>query len=93
MQKLIGLAGETSSLSDVLYYDAARFAKQESGRVGRFAEQLLGGKAGRETALEREPDAWEKKAADIIERLMGRKPELRFAFIQENAKRVRELDV
>ena len=74
LQKLIGLAGETSSLSDVLYYDAARFAKQESGRVGRFAEQLLGGKAGRETALEREPDAWEKKAADMVPRRLYRGP-------------------
>jgi topoisomerase-4 subunit B len=34
-----------------------------------------------------------KEADDIVERLMGRKPELRFAFIQENAKFVRELDV
>ena len=34
-----------------------------------------------------------KEADDIVERLMGRKPELRFAFIQENAKSVRELDV
>jgi topoisomerase-4 subunit B len=29
----------------------------------------------------------------LVERLMGRKPELRFAFIQENAKFVRDLDV
>ena len=28
-----------------------------------------------------------------VESLMGRKPELRFAFIQENAKFVAELDV
>ena len=34
-----------------------------------------------------------KEADDIVERLMGRKPELRYAFIQENAKSVRELDV
>jgi topoisomerase-4 subunit B len=31
--------------------------------------------------------------SDLVERLMGRKPELRFAFIQENARFVRELDV
>jgi len=37
--------------------------------------------------------AEEKAAADIIDRLMGRKPELRFAFIQENARFVEELDV
>jgi topoisomerase-4 subunit B len=30
---------------------------------------------------------------DLVERLMGRKPELRFAFIQENARFVRDLDV
>ncbi len=42
---------------------------------------------------DKNPAAEEKKAADIIERLMGRKPELRFAFIQENARFVAELDV
>jgi topoisomerase-4 subunit B len=31
--------------------------------------------------------------ADLVERLMGRKPELRFQFIQENASKVQELDV
>jgi len=37
---------------------------------------------------------WEqKRAADTIERLMGRKPEKRFAFIQENARFVSEIDV
>jgi len=30
---------------------------------------------------------------DIVESLMGRKPELRFAFIQENAPKARDLDV
>ena len=34
-----------------------------------------------------------RKTADLVESLMGRKPELRFAFIQENAKFVRDLDV
>jgi topoisomerase-4 subunit B len=33
------------------------------------------------------------KTADLVERLMGRKPELRLAFIQENAKFVKDLDV
>ena len=74
LQKLIRLADEISSLSDVLYYDAARFAKQENGRVGRFAEGLLDGKAGRETAPEREPDAWEQKAADMVPRRLYRGP-------------------
>ncbi len=42
---------------------------------------------------DKDPAAEEKAAADIIERLMGRKPEMRFAFIQENARFVDELDV
>ena len=37
--------------------------------------------------------AEQKKAAELVEQLMGRKPELRFAFIQENARFVQELDV
>jgi topoisomerase-4 subunit B len=38
-----------------------------------------------------EPDAAE--TGRLVERLMGRKPELRLAFIQENAKFVTEVDV
>jgi len=34
-----------------------------------------------------------KEADALVERLMGRKPELRFAFIQENARFVADLDV
>ncbi|MFZ5790403.1 MAG: DNA topoisomerase IV subunit B [Pseudomonadota bacterium] len=34
-----------------------------------------------------------RETADLVERLMGRKPELRFQFIQEHAAQVRELDV
>ena len=45
------------------------------------------------TEGDKSPAAEEKKAADIIERLMGRKPEARFAFIQENARFVEELDI
>jgi topoisomerase-4 subunit B len=33
------------------------------------------------------------KTADLVETLMGRKPELRFEYIQENAKFVKEVDV
>ncbi|BBK37237.1 DNA topoisomerase 4 subunit B [Allostella sp. ATCC 35155] len=40
----------------------------------------------------RDPDA-ARDTTDLVERLMGRKPELRFAFIQENARFVRDLDV
>ncbi|NBC19571.1 MAG: DNA topoisomerase IV subunit B [Alphaproteobacteria bacterium] len=35
----------------------------------------------------------EEKPADLIETLMGRKPELRFRFIQENARFAEELDI
>ncbi|HLB81044.1 MAG TPA: toprim domain-containing protein, partial [Dongiaceae bacterium] len=34
-----------------------------------------------------------KATAELVENLMGRKPELRFAYIQENARFVRDLDV
>jgi topoisomerase-4 subunit B len=33
------------------------------------------------------------ETADLVERLMGKKPEMRFQYIQENAKFVLELDV
>ena len=39
-----------------------------------------------------EPDERDETAS-LVEHLMGRKPELRFAFIQKNARFVRELDV
>jgi topoisomerase-4 subunit B len=34
-----------------------------------------------------------RETADLVERLMGRKPEARFVFIQENAKFARDIDV
>jgi topoisomerase IV subunit B len=34
-----------------------------------------------------------KEIENLVERLMGKKPELRLAFIQENAPRIRELDI
>ena len=34
-----------------------------------------------------------RETASLVESLMGRKPELRFAFIQQHAKQVRDLDV
>ena len=33
------------------------------------------------------------ETSDLVERLMGKKPELRFQYIQENAQFVEELDV
>jgi topoisomerase-4 subunit B len=38
-------------------------------------------------------DPKEFKSATLVENLMGRKPELRLTYIQENAKFVRDLDV
>jgi topoisomerase-4 subunit B len=40
-----------------------------------------------------DPKAEQKETADAVERLMGRKPELRFAFIQERAKFVEAGDL
>ena len=40
-----------------------------------------------------EARAQKKETERLVERLMGRKPELRLAFIQENAQFVSELDV
>jgi topoisomerase-4 subunit B len=34
-----------------------------------------------------------KKTTKLVESLMGRKPELRFDFIQKNAKFARDLDI
>jgi len=39
------------------------------------------------------PEGKEKRTAAAIERLMGRKPELRLAFIQEHAASVEEIDI
>ena len=39
------------------------------------------------------PEGEEADTGDLVERLMGRKPELRFQYIQEHAKFVEELDV
>jgi topoisomerase-4 subunit B len=40
-----------------------------------------------------DPMREQQAAADMVERLMGKKPEMRFSFIQENARFVAELDV
>jgi topoisomerase-4 subunit B len=34
-----------------------------------------------------------KPTAELVDELMGRRPELRLAFIQQNAQLVKELDV
>ena len=40
-----------------------------------------------------DPRAEQKRAAQMVEHLMGRKPELRFNFIQEHARFVEDIDV
>ena len=39
------------------------------------------------------PEPEDKGTDRLVERLMGRKPELRLAFIQEKAAQVQELDI
>ncbi|HMB75827.1 MAG TPA: toprim domain-containing protein, partial [Kiloniellaceae bacterium] len=46
-----------------------------------------------EAAAEEEPDVETKAAAALVEQLMGRKPELRFQFLQDNARFVEDIDV
>jgi topoisomerase-4 subunit B len=38
-------------------------------------------------------DSERKHTENLVERLMGKKPELRFQFIQENAQFAKEIDV
>ena len=72
-----------------------RLPLQGSGRDGRQGPQ--GNHHGprdsrkliRVTIDEDEPG----ETGDLVERLMGKKPELRFQYIQENARFVEELDV
>ena len=49
--------------------------------------------ARRQLLQVRSEDVEGKPTAQLVEELMGRKPELRLAFIQENARLVTELDV
>jgi topoisomerase-4 subunit B len=49
---------------------------------------------GRRTLLQVRIDVDKvKPTRDLVESLMGRKPELRLKFIQENAKLARDLDI
>jgi len=48
---------------------------------------------GKDSEAQTKIKAQRKETDVLVERLMGRKPELRFAFIQENAKFVQKLDV
>ena len=49
--------------------------------------------ARRQLLQVRSEDVEGKPTAQLVEELMGRRPELRLAFIQENAGLVTELDV
>ncbi len=49
---------------------------------------------GKRTLLQvKLPEGQDKQTSDLVESLMGKNPELRFAFIQENASLVQDLDV
>jgi topoisomerase-4 subunit B len=51
-------------------------------------------KPGKRTLVRVEiDDNAREETASLVERLMGKKPELRFQFIQENAQFVTEVDV
>ena len=66
LQGLIRLCGIASSLSDMMYYDAARFANQELGRARRLAEQHLGVAALENVRESSEKlDKWEQRAAEM----------------------------
>ena len=51
-------------------------------------------KPGSRTLLRVEiADSAKKETENLVERLMGKKPELRFQFIQENAQFAKDVDV
>ncbi len=67
LQSLIRLGGSSRSLSNMLYYDAARFVNRELERARRIAGQMqvdptVGGGSESDTG----PDEWEQKAAEMI---------------------------
>lgn len=67
LQGLISVGGSSRSLSDMLYYDAARFVNRELERARRIASQM-----SMDFTLETEPesvanpDQWERQAAEMI---------------------------
>jgi hypothetical protein len=75
LQGLIRLCGIASSLSDMMYYDAARFANQELGRARRLAEQHLGVAALENVRESSEKlDEWEQRAAEMKPHRLYRGP-------------------
>ncbi|MEQ8817820.1 MAG: DNA topoisomerase IV subunit B [Thalassobaculum sp.] len=65
--------------------------------MNRATRQMLRVKippaGGPELMVEPELEAETRRTRETVETLMGKKPELRFAFIQENARFVRDVDV
>jgi len=65
--------------------------------MNRATRQLLRVKippaGGPELMVEPELEAETRRTRETVETLMGKKPELRFAYIQENARFVRDVDV
>ncbi|MBW7835713.1 MAG: DNA topoisomerase IV subunit B [Sphingomonadales bacterium] len=95
-------ARDDAHKDELLKTEFAGRAKVEISRfkgLGEMPSQQL-----RETTMDRKvrtllrvvvPEDFrgERATAKLIDELMGKKPELRFAFIQENAGKVKELDV
>jgi len=65
--------------------------------MNRATRQMLRVKippaGGPELVVEPELEAETRRTRETVETLMGKKPELRFAFIQENARFVRDVDI
>ena len=82
---------------------ATTFKNKKNVEVGRFKglgemnpsqlKETTMDPARRQLLQVRSEDMEGKPTAQLVEELMGRKPELRLAFIQENARLVTELDV
>jgi topoisomerase IV subunit B len=65
----------------------------ENGAAGNGEAEDRGTDEGRPASGSGAVVAGRKISADLVDRLMGRKPELRLAFIQENARFAADLDV
>ena len=67
LQSLIRLGGSSRSLSDMLYYDAARFVNRELERARRIAGQVSTNVTTEQnTESDSGPDEWETKAAGMV---------------------------
>ncbi len=67
LQGLIRLGGSSRSLSDMLYYDAARFVNRELERARRITSQVsVSPTSGQGSESDLGPDEWEQQAAKMI---------------------------